>query len=203
MRIPRLDIDQLLIFFLLGVTVSQMGHYLSTFSPPNMRFLGYLQALAIDAAIWRSAWWFRKYRGEKQRRFALVGVLVFTAVSWAYNSAYYNSQAEMTVVQAVLMGAVLPVGVALLSYLYGQKDESMYGHKREEKSQEKAEAEPGPLPAVPNLPRRGENKKDMILRLRSENSDMTQEEIAEAVGTSQGWVSTVIRGSNGGQETGS
>jgi hypothetical protein len=195
----RTDIDQLLIFFLLAVTVTQMGKYLATFAPPDMQWLGYLQAIAIDAAIWRSAWWFRKYRGKKQRRWALVGVLVFTSVSWAYNSAYYNSTGSIHVAQAVLMGAVLPVGVALLSYLYGQKDESAFGRKRGEESQGSAvDKTPEPLPATPvNLPRPGENKKDMILRLRRENSDMTQEEIAEVVGTTQGWVSTVIRGSNG------
>ena len=122
------DIDQWLIFFLLAVTISQMGYYLATFHPPYLGFIGYLQAVAVDLAIWRSAWWYRRYTGKKQRRWALVGVGVFALVSAWYNFGFYTLQRPaMHVAQRSLMAAVLPAGVALLSYLKGQKDESKFG----------------------------------------------------------------------------
>ena len=127
------DIDQLLIFFLLAVTVSQMGYYLATFHPPYLGFIGYLQAVAVDLAIWRSAWWYRRYTGKKQRRWALVGVAAFALVSAWYNFGFYTLQRPtMALWQRSLMAAVLPAGVALLSYLKGQKDESKFGVKEPE-----------------------------------------------------------------------
>jgi hypothetical protein len=121
------DIDQWLVFFLLAVTVNQMGHYLATFQPPGFAFIGYLQAAGIDLAIWRSAWWFKKYHGRKQRRWALVGVALFSVVSACYNARFY---AMRSLLLPWLMGAILPAGVALLSFLYGQKDESQFATSR-------------------------------------------------------------------------
>ena len=122
-----LDIDQLLIFALLAVTVNQMGHYLAGFAPPGLRWIGYCQAVAIDAAIWRSAYWFRRYGGRRQRHWSLAGVVLFSLVSAWYNRNYYAAAAlSLGAVAPWLMGAVLPGGVALLSYLLGQKDESRF-----------------------------------------------------------------------------
>jgi len=142
----RIDIDQLLIFVLLAVTINQMGYYLAGFAPHGWRWIGYAQAVAVDLAIWRSAWWFRKYRGKKQRRWALVGVVVFAAVSWWYNAGFYAMQNHsLTWWQPPLMGAVLPLGVALLSYLYGQKDESAYGHRESEGKERESKQPPIPF----------------------------------------------------------
>ena len=138
---PRLDIDQLLIFFLLIVTVSQLAAYLDRYTGI---VLAYLQAVAIDAAIWRCSFWYKRYGGRKQRRLALLGLLAFSLVSAWYNRNYYAMRdAALPSWQAWLMGAILPVGVALLSYLYGTKDESRFGHAKDgEGEPEKAE----PLP---------------------------------------------------------
>ena len=128
-----LDIDQLLVFFLLAVTINQMGHYLAQYAFDGWEFAAYLQAAGIDLAIWRSAWWFRVYGGKKQRRWALVGVVVFSLVSAWYNRGFYAMRApELPSWQPWLMGAVLPAGVALLSYLKGQKDESRHGASKSE-----------------------------------------------------------------------
>jgi hypothetical protein len=133
----QLDIDQLLIFFLLGVTITQMGYYLASFQPWGQWWVGYLQAVAVDAAIWRSAWWYRRYRGKKQRRWALTGVVAFALVSAWYNFGFYTLQRpSLPVVQRALMGVVLPAGVALLSYLKGTKDESAFA-MRERETKEK------------------------------------------------------------------
>lgn len=137
----RIDIDQLLIFILLAVTINQMGYYLAAFAPHGWRWIGYAQAVAVDLAIWRSAWWFRKYRGKRQRRWALVGVVVFALVSWWYNAGFYAMQnPSLPRWQPWLMGAILPLGVALLSYLYGQKDESAFGHSDHERPPAKSKA---------------------------------------------------------------
>jgi hypothetical protein len=126
----QLDVDQLLIFFLLAVTVSQMGYYLASFQPAGLWWVGYLQAVAIDAAIWRSAWWYRRYRGKKQRRWALAGVVAFSLASGWYNFGFYTMQrATMAWALRLAMGAMLPAGVALLSFLKGQKDESAFAVK--------------------------------------------------------------------------
>jgi len=138
-----LDIDQLLIFFLLIVTINQMGYYLASFAPPGFGFVGYLQAIAVDLAIWRSAWWYRRYRGKKQRRWALVGVVSFALVSAAYNFGFYTLQRPaMSLWQRSLMAAVLPAGVALLSYLKGQKDESKFGVRDDERAISEPAAKP-------------------------------------------------------------
>lgn len=120
-----LDIDQLLVFALLAVTVNQLAHYLETFQPDGWRWIAWAQAIAIDAAIWRSAYWFRRYRGRKQRRWALTGIVAFSLVSVWYNRQFYGLHG-VEWWQAWLMGAVLPVGVALLSYLHGVKDASVF-----------------------------------------------------------------------------
>ena len=136
---PRLDIDQLLIFSLLAVTVSQLAAYLDRYTAT---VLAYAQAIAIDAAIWRCSYWFRRYTGRKQRRLALLGLLVFSLVSAWYNRNYYAMRdAALPFWQAWLMGAILPLGVALLSYLYGTKDESKFGHAKDSEI-EPAKAEP-------------------------------------------------------------
>jgi len=136
----QLDVDQLLIFFLLAVTVSQMGYYLASFQPAGLWWVGYLQAVAVDAAIWRSAWWYRRYRGKKQRRWALIGVVAFAIVSAWYNFGFYTMQREaMAWPLRLLMGAVLPAGVALLSFLKGTKDESTFAVKEKETKEAKSE----------------------------------------------------------------
>jgi len=134
------DVDQFLIFFLLAVTINQMGHYLASFVPEGWEFVGYLQAAGVDLAIWRSAWWYRRYTGKKQRRWALVGVFLFAAVSTWYNQGYYHLQRQsLRWWEAWLMGAILPGGVALLSYLKGQKDESKFSTTKDHSAKEPAE----------------------------------------------------------------
>lgn len=123
MKLPRIDVDTLLVFFLLAVTVAQMGWYLSSYAPGWMKSLGYLQAVAVDCAIWRSAWWYRKDRSVKRRRVSLFGVFAFAAVSAWYNYGYYTLQAPtLPGWHRALMATVLPAGVALLSYLAAQHE---------------------------------------------------------------------------------
>ena len=148
-RIRRPDIDQLLIFFLLAVTINQMGHYLATMQPDGFGWIGYLQAAAIDLAIWRSSWWYRKYTGKKQKRWALLGVVVFSLVSAWYNRGFYRMQVpSLPVWQPWLMGAILPAGVALLSFLYGQKDESKFATSKQQQTETPAETTAKPATAL-------------------------------------------------------
>lgn len=137
-RAVHLDIDQLLIFALLAVTVSQLAAYLSRYTG---LVLAYAQAIAIDAAIWRCSFWFRRYTGRKQRRLALLGLLVFSLVSAWYNRNYYAvADPSLPAWQPWLMGAILPLGVALLAYLYGEKDASRFSTSRD--SDKEAEHKP-------------------------------------------------------------
>lgn len=138
------DVDQLLIFFLLAVTVSQMGYYLASFQPWGLWWVGYVQAIAVDAAIWRSAWWYRRYRGKKQRRWALTGVVGFAVVSAWYNFGFYTMQRPaMPWSLRLAMGTVLPAGVALLSFLKGQKDESAFAVDRSKETVRELEGNVG------------------------------------------------------------
>lgn len=126
------DVDQLLVFALLAVTVNQLGHYLSQFSPPGWEFVGYLQAIGIDATIWRCAHWYKVYSGSKQRKHALAGLVAFLALSAWFNSAYYMGLTEPAVskVTAIFMGATLPLSVAAVSYLNGIKETSAFATAR-------------------------------------------------------------------------
>lgn len=129
MKRLHLDIDQALIFLLLAVTVSQLAAYLSRYTGI---VIAWCQAIAIDAAIWRCGFWFRRYTGPKQRRLALLGLVAFSLVSAWYNHNYYRfADPSLPSWQCWLMGAILPAGVALLSYLYGTKDASRFGHGAE------------------------------------------------------------------------
>lgn len=142
-----LDIDQLLIFALLAVTVNQLGYYLAQFAPDGLWWIGYLQAIGIDLTIWRSAHWYRLYTGKKQRTIALSGLLFFTLVSIVLNAAYYHTVSDLPVVQATLMGATLPVSVAFVSYLYGVKETSKFATSRSNDAQ--SESKPAPKAAEP------------------------------------------------------
>lgn len=139
-----IDVDTALVFFLLAVTVSQMGHYLASYAVGWMQALGYLQAVAVDCAIWRSAWWYRKDRSAKRRRVSLFGVLAFSAISAWYNYGYYSLRAPMLPGwHRALMATVLPAGVALLSYLAAQ-------HERIERVADVAEGTTNVQNATPN-----------------------------------------------------
>lgn len=142
------DIDQILIFALLAVTVNQLGHYLATFQDPGLEFIGYLQAIGIDATIWRCAHWFKTYRGRKQRMYAGIGLAFFLSVSAWFNAEYYLSRPEphgVDFIRAIAMGAVLPLSVAAVSYLHGIKEASAFATKLPtlaEETQAGAEARP-------------------------------------------------------------
>ena len=193
MKRLHLDVDQLLIFFLLAVTIRQMGQYLGSFSDGGYwQVFGYLQAVAVDLAIWRSAWWYRRYRGRKQRRFALLGILTFALVSGWYNFGYYTMQApSLPVWHRALMAAVLPAGVALLSYLFGVKEESAFGHKEPKSKRQQTEPEPEPQFAT---------KRDHIEHILRNEPDITQAELARQAGASASYVSerVAVWNRNGG-----
>lgn len=148
MKLPRIDVDTLLVFFLLAVTVAQMGHYLASYAPGWMKSLGYLQAAAFDAAIWRSSWWYKRDRSEKRRRVSLLGVLVFSAMSAFFNYGYYTLRAPtLPGWHRALMATVLPAGVALLSYLAAQHEPAPVKAERTER--EPAKNEPQAPPQLP------------------------------------------------------
>lgn len=139
---------------LLAVTVSQLGHYLSQFAPPETPWVGYLQAIGIDATIWRCAHWYRVYQGSKQKRQALAGLLFFLGLSAWFNTAYYLSLENAPgMVTAIAMGIALPLSVAAVSYLQGVKETSAFGRdgkKRSGKEENPSESLEG-LPAIPEV----------------------------------------------------
>ena len=189
--LKRLDIDQFLIFFLLAVTINQMGHYLSTMQPAGFGWIGYLQAAGIDLAIWRSSWWYRKYTGKKQKRWALLGIVVFSLVSAWYNQGFYQMQMpDLPWWQPWLMGAILPAGVALLSFLYGQKDASKFSTS---KSDAAAETVTGTETAQDDQPMGFSTKTEHVRWLHDTHPDLSMTALAQSVGCS---ASTVTRALN-------
>lgn len=78
------------------------------------------QAIAIDGAIARCGYLYRVYTGRRQRQWALIGVLFFSACSVVFNYGYYIRHGAQFVEGAAL-ALLFPVAVALLAYLRGQR----------------------------------------------------------------------------------
>ena len=93
---------------------------MASFEAPGLRWVSLLQAMAVDGVIARLSSLHRQYADPRRRRWALAGVLFFSAVSLVFNFGYYSDQG-VQLIEAWAMAALFPTGVALLSYLKGQK----------------------------------------------------------------------------------
>ncbi len=111
-------VDDALIYFMLGVTISHLASFPASFEAPELRWVALLQAIAIDGAIARCSFLYRRYAEPKRRRWALEGVLFFSAISLVFNFGYYADQGA-NLIEASTMAALFPTGVALLSFLKG------------------------------------------------------------------------------------
>ena len=120
MKRIRVSIDDMLILLILAVTVAHVADFLSYFEAHNLRWVSIPQAIAIDGAIARSGYLYRVYTGRKQRRWALVGLLFFSACSVVFNYGYYIRHGAQFLEGAAL-ASLFPVAVALLAYLRGQR----------------------------------------------------------------------------------
>lgn len=114
-------VDDILIFLMLGVTIAHLTSFLATFEAQELGWVAFLQAMAIDGAIARCSYLYRRYAEPGRRRWALVGILFFSVNSLVFNFRYYTDQGAR-LIEASAMAALFPIGVALLSYLKGQKD---------------------------------------------------------------------------------
>lgn len=119
-RIARL-VDDILIVLILAVTVAHVADFLSTFEAPALKWMSVPQAIAMDGAIARSGYLYRVYRGRKQRQWALMGLLFFSACSVIFNYGYYTRQGA-SLFEGAALASLFPAAVALLAYLKGQKD---------------------------------------------------------------------------------
>jgi len=119
-RIARL-VDDILIVLILAVTVAHVADFLSTFEAPALKWMSVPQAIAMDGAIARSGYLYRVYRGRKQRQWALMGFLFFSACSVIFNYGYYTRQGA-SLFEGAALASLFPAAVALLAYLKGQKD---------------------------------------------------------------------------------
>ena len=119
-RIAGLIAD-ILILLILAVTVAHVADFLSTFEAPNLKWISVPQAIAMDGAIARSGYLYRVYKGQKQRQWALMGLLFFSACSMVFNYGYYTRQGA-SLLEGAALASLFPVAVALLAYLKGQKD---------------------------------------------------------------------------------
>lgn len=113
-------IDDLLIGLMLAVTVAHVSHFLGHFESPGLKWISIPQAIAMDGAIARSGYLYRIYKGQKQRQWALTGLLFFSACSVVFNYGYYIRQGAGAL-EGLALASLFPVAVALLSYLKGQK----------------------------------------------------------------------------------
>lgn len=114
-------VDDILIFLMLGVTIAHLTSFLATFEAQELRWVAFLQAMAIDGAIARCSYLYHRYVEPRRRRWALAGILFFSTNSLIFNFRYYTDQGA-NLIEASAMAALFPTGVALLSYLKGQKD---------------------------------------------------------------------------------
>ncbi len=114
------SIDDVLILLILAVTMAHVADFLSYFEAHNLRWVSIPQAIAIDGAIARCGYLYRVYTGRRQRQWALIGVLFFSACSVVFNYGYYIRHGAQFVEGAAL-ALLFPVAVALLAYLRGQR----------------------------------------------------------------------------------
>lgn len=114
------SIDDILILLILAVTIAHVADFLSYFEAHNLRWVSIPQAIAIDGAIARSGYLYRVYTGRRQRRWALLGLLFFSACSVVFNYGYYIRHGAQFLEGAAL-ASLFPVAVALLAYLRGQR----------------------------------------------------------------------------------
>lgn len=141
-----LDIDLLIIIGLMAVSVRMVGDYLAQF---HLGAFGYLQAAAMDAVIWRSTWYARRYTGGRQRRWSLAGMCFFTLIQALFHFGYFQANAAGEPLPLrVAMATFIPVGLGLLGYLYGIRDTSALGVKREKAPAPVVVAQPEPEPTT-------------------------------------------------------
>jgi len=114
----RFNFETLVIIAILLTDTGHTGSYLATFEMPSLRFLGYIQALTIDAAALICAY---RMRRKSQRQVAILAWAFFCSVTAWLNSMYYI-QAGVTVPQAVALGCWSPLAVLLVGWLKGGTD---------------------------------------------------------------------------------
>jgi len=114
----KLDIELLVIILVIAVSAGHIGNFLGGFERPNLFWLGYVQAVAIDAALAVCAY---RMRLKSQRAASLAGWLFFCGVSAILNAAYYHG-AGASVPLAALLGAWAPAAGALLGWLKSTSD---------------------------------------------------------------------------------
>ena len=78
-------LDDILIVLILAVTVAHVSHFLAHFESPDLKWISIPQAIAMDGANTRSGYLYRIYKGQKQRQWALTGLLFFSACSVVFN----------------------------------------------------------------------------------------------------------------------
>ena len=129
MKRIRVSVDDMLILLILAVTIAHVADFLSQFEAHNLRWVSIPQAIAIDGAIARSGYLYRVYTGRRQRQWALIGLLFFSACSVVFNYGYYIRHGAQFIEGAAL-ASLFPVAVALLAYLRGQRAVSESRHSQ-------------------------------------------------------------------------
>ena len=114
----RLNFETLVIITILLTDTGHTGSYLATFEVPYLRWLGYVQALTIDAAALICAY---RMRRKSQRKVAVAAWAFFCAVTALLNSMYYVN-AGVTIPLAAALGCWSPVAVLLVGWLKANTD---------------------------------------------------------------------------------
>lgn len=114
-------VDDMLILLILAVTAAHVADFLSAFEAADLKWISVPPAIAMDGAIARSGYLYRVYKGQKQRQWALMGLLFFSASSVVFNYGYYPREGA-SLFEGAALASLFPVAVALLAYLKGQKD---------------------------------------------------------------------------------
>lgn len=177
-------VDDVLIYLMLGVTIAHLTSFPATFEAQELRWVAFLQAIAIDGAIARCSYLYHRYVQQKRRRWALAGILFFSINSLVFNFGYYSDQGA-NLIEASTMAALFPTGVALLSYLKGQKD---LGVQTEPVRSSNVLIGTGRRPA-----RLGERHRQ-ALNLLTDDPTLSYRELGEMLGVSKSTAGNLVNG---------
>jgi len=181
MNLPvRVSLDDVLILLFLAVTASHLAHYLARFETEELKPISWVMAAAIDMAVARTSFYFRVYKGQKQKMWSLISLIFFSSCSCTFNINYYRSQGA-DLFSSLALALVFPAGVTLLSILRAlrtvseQAKEERQARKKSKERVKQAQASRPPL----------SDEQQHIIRLYRDDPGTSLATLASSLGVSK------------------
>lgn len=127
------NMDDLIIIFLLSITIAQVGKYINIVADHTI--LGFLYAAGIDFGIYRTAQYLRIFNRTKERIIAITCLLFMLFSSFIMNYFYLDKSfiiskaSYLTTIEKMAFAATIPVLIGMLSYF----NSMVRSFKREQK----------------------------------------------------------------------